>query len=111
MTPPQDKATRADECDCGSNPEGSWHHDACSINREPSTPRLTPQEDSYLRFDDMTWPNPTDPSGVEWQLRYGTPSRMDLLVAASFISAYANLIELPVRERNKRVAQMRKLAY
>lgn len=54
-----------------------------------------------------TWPNPADPKLVQWRLRYGTPSRSDLLVAASFMHAYAHLIDLPRRERDQRIAQIR----
>lgn len=62
---------------------------------------------SFLRFDGMTWPNPADPAEVQWRLRYGQPSKVDLLVAASFMHAYAHLIALPQRERNERVRQIR----
>ena len=62
---------------------------------------------SFLRFEGMTWPNPDDPKGVQWRLRYGTPSREDLLVAASTMHAYAHLISLTQRERNNRVSQIR----
>jgi len=66
--------------------------------------------DSYLCFEGMTWPNPTDPNDVQWRLRYGTPRRRDILVAASFMHAYAHLIDLPQRERNERVSQIRAVA-
>lgn len=65
-------------------------------------------DNSYLVFDGMTWPNPTDPKDVAWRLTYGEPSRSDILVATSFMRAYAHLIELPTRERNQRVTQIRK---
>lgn len=65
---------------------------------------------SYLRFDGMTWPNPVDPNGVQWRLRYGTPSKSDLLVAASFMHAYSHLIELPRREREQRISALRAAA-
>lgn len=73
---------------------------------------MTAEEDrksSRLRFDGMTWPNPADPDEVQWRLRYGPqpPSREDLLTAASFMHAYAHLIDLPQRERNERVRQIR----
>jgi hypothetical protein len=67
-------------------------------------------ETSYLRFDGMTWPNPTDPRDVQWRLRYGTPTREDILAAASFMHAYAHLIDLPQRERNQRVSAIRAAA-
>ena len=67
---------------------------------------------SWLRFDGMTWPNPADPNEVQWRLRYGPqpPSREDVLAAASFMHAYAHLINLPQRERNERVLQIREHA-
>lgn len=47
---------------------------------------------SYIRRDDGTvWPNPDDPAEVQWRLRYGTPSKEDLLWAASAASAYREL--------------------
>ena len=63
----------------------------------------------WLRFDGMTWPDPTDPTGVQWRLRYGPqpPSREDAMVAASFMHAYAHLIDLPRRERDERIRQIR----
>lgn len=70
-----------------------------------STEKAAPS--SHLVFDGMTWPNPTDPNNVQWRLRYGIPSRQDLLAAASFMHAYAHLIDLPQRERNQRVSQIR----
>ncbi len=75
--------------------------------------------DSFLRIrggpgphDVMTWPNPNDPSEVEWRLRF---SRMlglevtssDRMVAASFMHAYRALVEMPQRERNARISQIR----
>lgn len=61
----------------------------------------------YLHFEDMTWPNPNDPSEIEWRLRYGTPTRSDLLLVASFMGAYRHLVGLPVRTRNKRISSLR----
>ena len=60
----------------------------------------TTEPDAYLHFDGMTWPNPAyimgdeDLSGLIWRLRYGTPTRQDLLVAASAASAYVQLVDL-----------------
>jgi len=66
-----------------------------------------PRPPSYLTFEGMCWPNPTDPAMVQWRLRYGSPSHTDLMVAASFMHAYAHLIDLPRRERDQRVSQIR----
>lgn len=47
---------------------------------------------SYIRREDGTvWPSPDDPREVEWRLRYGTPSEIDRLYAASVIHAYREL--------------------
>ena len=64
-------------------------------------------DNAYLRFDGMTWPNPNDPTEVQWRLRYGTPSQSDLLVAASHMCAYAQLVEDPQRMRNEKVKGIR----
>lgn len=65
---------------------------------------------SYLAFEGMTWPNPDDPKEVGWRLVYGEPTKSDLLVASSVMSAYAHLVELPQRERNRRITQIREAA-
>lgn len=62
----------------------------------------------YLHFDGMTWPHPGDPGEVEWTLRYGTPTREQLNVAASMVAAYKQLIEDPQRRRNEKVAGVRR---
>lgn len=43
---------------------------------------------------DTVWPNPLTEQAaeVEWQLRYGTPTRQDLLRAASEMAAYRALV-------------------
>jgi len=46
---------------------------------------------SYVKLDDCVWPNPKDENGIQWKLRYGQPTKEDLLVAASFLSAYKAL--------------------
>jgi hypothetical protein len=62
---------------------------------------------TYVAFDGMTWPNPADPLEVEWSLRYGAPSREQMLVAASVVAAYRQLVEDPQRIRNGKVATLR----
>ena len=70
------------------------------------TPDPTPP--THLRFDGMTWPNPSDPLAVEWTLRYGTPTRAQLHVAASMIAAYKQLAWIDAqRERNRKVTALR----
>ena len=73
------------------------------MSAEIAEPRVNP----YLRFDGMTWPNPSDPNESQWRIRYGQPSREDLMFAASVMHAYAHLISLPQRERNERIRQIR----
>lgn len=47
---------------------------------------------SHLRLDDgTTWPDPGDPGDVQWQLRYGEPTREQLVFAASVLAAYGRL--------------------
>jgi hypothetical protein len=52
---------------------------------------------AYLHFD-----------GVEWSLRYGTPTREQLNVAASMIAAYKQLVEDPKTRRDAKVAGIRR---
>lgn len=62
---------------------------------------------SYVHFDDMTWPHPHDPTDVEWRLRYGEPTRSDLLVAASYIGAYRQLVDDAQRVRDRKIQGIR----
>lgn len=62
---------------------------------------------AYLHFDSMAWPNPDDPGGVEWRLRYGEPTRQDLLVATSYIGAYRQLVQDTQATRNAKIAAIR----
>lgn len=43
---------------------------------------------------DTVWPNPLSPQSteLEWTLRYGQPTRQDLLRAASEMAAYRALV-------------------
>lgn len=65
------------------------------------------QPRSYLQFDGMVWPDPRDPTEVQWRLRYGDLTRQDRVRAASVLSAYAHLISMPRRLRDKRIRQLR----
>lgn len=60
----------------------------------------------------MTWPDPTDPRELDWRLRYAPDSitRGDQMALASIVSAYAYLISLDARTRQKRVMQIRSAA-
>jgi hypothetical protein len=65
----------------------------------------------WLRFDGMTFPfddeDESDES-VEWRLRYSTPSKKDLMAAASIMSAYNALIFKTQKERNHACEQIKK---
>jgi hypothetical protein len=70
-----------------------------------------PKRNSYLRLPEgTTWPDPKDPNEIQHTLRYGQPSREDLLVAASFIAAYGHLLAMPTRRRAEVVTQIRRSA-
>lgn len=57
----------------------------------------------------MNWPADNSEMGVlEWTLRYSKPTTQDLLVAASVVAAYRNLIDLPQKRRNKRCSQIKR---
>lgn len=69
----------------------------------------TEQPSGYLTFEDMCWPDPRDPRELGWRVRYAPESltRRDQMVLSSIISAYAHLISLDSRTRQKRVMQIR----
>ena len=46
-----------------------------------------------------TWPRPDDPSEVGYALRYGEPTRKQMMWAASVISAYQGLCCHPARNQ------------
>lgn len=60
----------------------------------------------YAFFGGTTWPLPD--GEISWLLRYGTPTRGDLLLAASVISAYSALIKMPERRRRPIIATLRR---
>jgi hypothetical protein len=62
---------------------------------------------AFLHFDDMTWPNPEDPLMIEWKLRHGEPTKNELMVAASMIAAYKQLVYDTVARRNAKVRGIR----
>lgn len=73
----------------------------------PDTTADVTAEATYLRFDDMTWPNPNDPGDVEWALRHGTPTPAQRMVAASMVAAYKQLVKDSQKVRNGKVAGIR----
>lgn len=87
-----------------------------------TAPDATPEvrtADTFLRirggpgrYDLMTWPNPDDPAEVEWRLRFARMLGLEItsgdrMIAASVMHAYQALIEMPQRERNQRISQIR----
>ena len=62
----------------------------------------------YRKIDCMTWPCPgVELSGVEWRIRHSTPSRSDMMVAASVMAAYRQMIEDPAHKRQMIVRELR----
>ena len=64
---------------------------------------------AYKHLSDGTlWPQPGERiSEIGWKLRYGEPTRSELLVAASVLDAYRALIYAPVRRRMLLVRDLR----
>jgi hypothetical protein len=60
---------------------------------------------SFVVFDGMTWPNPHKMGDLAWKLTHGKPSKEDLLVAASTIEAYTQMVSDP-REKRQRVIRV-----
>lgn len=68
-----------------------------------------PTNESYVRLDDGTvWPNPADPTEVQWRIRYGTPTRSDLLIAAAHMHAYQELVMQTDKRRTDVVRGLRR---
>lgn len=63
---------------------------------------------SSAHFGGMSWPRPCEEfDEVNWRLRYGTPSRSDLYLAASVLSAYRELIVATEKHRRMVVRTLR----
>lgn len=55
----------------------------------------------YIIIEDMSWPMPDNE--LEWKLRYGTPTKAELLQAASILSAYSQITLFDTKkQRDKR---------
>ena len=54
---------------------------------------------NFVRFDEMTWP--LIPTDLEWVLRYGVPTKENLLMAASILNAYRASLHLSQKRRNQ----------
>ncbi|OCB11776.1 hypothetical protein [Mycobacterium intracellulare] len=57
----------------------------------------------------MCWPDPTDPRGLAYRLRYSPAGlgRCDELVLASLVEAYSSLVRVDSRSRQRRVMALR----
>lgn len=63
----------------------------------------------YRHFNGMNWPCPCERMGeLEHSLRYGNPTKSDLLLAASVLSAYGQMVRDPAKKRQKVIAELRK---
>lgn len=58
--------------------------------------------------DGSVWPDPYRAEDVEWCLRYQENPWAIRMIAAAYVSAYRELVMLPTRERNKKIAMIRK---
>ena len=61
----------------------------------------------YVNIEGMTWPNPLDPGKLISTLTWGTPDKNDLLLAASYISAYQQLFKDGQKIRNWKIQQIK----
>ena len=63
----------------------------------------------FCHFNGMCWPCPGEHMNeLEYKLRYGTPTKSDLLSAAGVLSAYGQMVRDPVSKRQKVIAELRK---
>jgi hypothetical protein len=54
------------------------------------------------------WPVDSEEITVQWSLRYGNPSKSELLRAAEILSAYKSLIFSTQKRRNRVCKELRK---
>lgn len=65
---------------------------------------------AVAHFDGMVWPIPSDRvARVEWALRHGTPTRLDLMLAAEVIAAYRQMVNDPRSKREHVVRTLREV--
>ena len=66
------------------------------------------EDGTFASFDGMTWPVPGwRLDELNYTLRHGVPTRSDLLLAASVLSAYRQMVSDPVRKREFVVRHLR----
>jgi hypothetical protein len=62
-----------------------------------------------VKFREMSWPRAGKyASDLEWLLRYGDPTKSDLLAAAGIISAYQQMVFDPESKRRIVIAGLRR---
>lgn len=63
----------------------------------------------WVQFEGTTWPMPEhdEDDSLEWKLRYGTPTKQDLLVAASYLNAYGCLVRATDKKRAEVVRNLK----
>lgn len=62
----------------------------------------------HRHFDDMCWTVIDDRyHDIAWKLRYGNPTKNELMLAATVMSNYARLVEIPYKDANARVREIR----
>ena len=64
----------------------------------------------FLHFDGMAWPNPCQCPSLDHKLRYGSPDKEDLLLAASIVSAYEVLVMVGSKTRSSHAGKIKKMA-
>jgi hypothetical protein len=78
------------------------------MSDKPPDPKMV-ADNQYLSFDGMTWPTAgTAIAQLERVLRYGTPTKSQLLVAASVLAAYRQLIWDNQSKRQRVIGAIRK---
>lgn len=63
----------------------------------------------FRKIEGMTWPAPSDAlDDVQWRLRFSSPTKSDLLVAAGVMAAYNQMVADPKSKRDMIVRELRK---
>lgn len=63
--------------------------------------------DRWMYTDETVWPRPGYANDLEHALRYGQPTRSDLLAAASILAAYTALCRVDSRTRANVVSALK----
>lgn len=57
----------------------------------------------YITIEDIAWPMPDNE--LEWNLRYGQPTRAELLQAASMLSAYSQMTLFDTKKKRDKICK------